>query len=65
MVGKELTLVNLISDESLVETGEVRGMPATNLMKEAIARKQNLAGVENENKTGRTWQVPGNVFITV
>ena len=27
----------------------------TNLEKEAIARKQNLAGVVKENKTGRMW----------
>lgn len=27
----------------------------TNLQKLAIARKQNLAGVVNENKTGRMW----------
>jgi hypothetical protein len=27
----------------------------TNLEKEEIARKQNLAGVVKENKTGRMW----------
>jgi len=30
-------------------------MSVTNLENEAIARKQNLAGVVKENKTGRMW----------
>ena len=30
-------------------------MPVTCLQNVAIARKQNLAGVVNENNTGKTW----------
>lgn len=35
-------------------------MPVTCLQNVAIARKQNLAGVVNENNTGRTWAASDN-----
>jgi len=45
-------------DDSLAEMNGQSGIPVTNLIKFAIARKQNFAGVEKRNKTGRIWQVP-------
>ena len=45
-------------DDSIAEIDGHSGIPVTNLIKFAIARKQNFAGVEKRNKTGRTWQVP-------
>lgn len=52
------TCIVELEQEALPIGGGITFISVTNLLKFAIARKQNFAGVVNRKSTGRTWGAP-------